>query len=98
MLPTDGFCSPLAGTYHSSHLTLPCRKVLAKARELGFTVIHTREGHRPDLTDLFPNKKFRSKAIGAWPGARMHAIHGCARETFSIDRRTSVVSSDACKR
>jgi nicotinamidase-related amidase len=30
--------------------------VLAKAREIGMLVIHTREGHRPDLTDCPPAK------------------------------------------
>src|SRR5579862_4398552 len=29
----------------------PCREVLSAARRVGMLVIHTREGHRPDLTD-----------------------------------------------
>ena len=29
----------------------PCRAVLDAARTLGMLVVHTREGHRPDLTD-----------------------------------------------
>src|SRR5271155_2703798 len=34
----------------------PCKAVLAAARRLGMLVIHTREGHRPDLTDTPPHK------------------------------------------
>ena len=48
----------------------PCKDVLGKARELGMLVIHTREGHRPDLTDAPPHKVERgdpSTRIGA-PG------------------------------
>ena len=58
----------------------PIRSVLDAMRAKGYGVIHTREGHRPDLADLPENKRWRSQqhrrrhrrsgALRPHPGAR----------------------------
>jgi nicotinamidase-related amidase len=46
----------------------PIARVLAAMRKAGFYIIHTREGHRPDLADLPPNKRWRSRQFNAVAG------------------------------
>jgi nicotinamidase-related amidase len=71
----------------------PCKAVLAAARDAGILVIHTREGHRPDLSDAPPAKVERgspSKRIGD-PGpmgrilVRGEPGHDIIDELYPID-------------
>lgn len=49
----------------------PIKKLLEKARTIeGLTIIHTREGHHRDLSDLPENKRWRSAQIGAEIGSK----------------------------
>ena len=46
----------------------PIKALLAAMRAGGFWIMHTREGHRTDLSDLPENKRWRSRRIGAGIG------------------------------
>lgn len=55
-----GFGETLGNDVSTLRTTIePTEKVLEAARNLGMLVVHTREGHRPDLTDLHPAKRDR---------------------------------------
>ncbi len=43
----------------------PLKALMAAMRQSGYAVMHTREGHRPDLSDLPANKRWRSQQIGS---------------------------------
>ena len=42
----------------------PLKTLMAAMRGAGYHIIHTREGHRPYLSDLPANKRWRSRQIG----------------------------------
>jgi nicotinamidase-related amidase len=72
-LEPGGFGESLGNDVGQLRRTIaPLRALLACAREVGLPVIHTREGHLPDLSDCPPSKRNRgapSMRIGD-PGPR----------------------------
>jgi biuret amidohydrolase len=61
-LEPGGFGEMLGNDVSQLRRTIePNRRLLAAWRAKSWTVIHTREGHRPDLTDLPPAKKVRGQ-------------------------------------
>jgi nicotinamidase-related amidase len=61
-LEPGGFGAALGNDVSLLRRTIkPSQQLLAEARAAGLTVIHTREGHRPDLADLPPTKKARGR-------------------------------------
>jgi nicotinamidase-related amidase len=62
-LESGGFGEMLGNDVSQLRRTIgPNRKLLAACRAARLQVIHTREGHRPDLTDLPPAKKVRGRS------------------------------------
>ena len=57
-----GYINLLGYDISAARALIPAiRKLLAELRTSGYTIIHTREGHRPDLSDLPANKRWRSR-------------------------------------
>ena len=62
-LEPGGFGEMLGNDVSQLRRTIePNRRLLSAWRKVGLAVIHTREGHRPDLTDLPPAKKVRGRS------------------------------------
>jgi nicotinamidase-related amidase len=62
-LEAGGFGEMLGNDVSQLRRTIePNKKLLAAWRKAGLQVIHTREGHRPDLADLPPAKKIRGRS------------------------------------
>src|ERR1700743_1094584 len=62
-LDPGGFAEMLGNDVSQLRRTIaPNQALLAAWREAGGLVIHTREGHRPDLADLPPAKKARGRS------------------------------------
>ena len=71
----------------------PTQRVLAAARAAGVMVVHTREGHRPDLSDCPPAKRRRGRlAVGIGDQGPMGRVlvrgeagHGIVPELAPVD-------------
>src|SRR5277367_5216142 len=62
-LEPGGFGEMLGNDVSQLRRTIePNKKLLAAWRDAGLMVMHTREGHRPDLADLPPAKKIRGRS------------------------------------
>src|SRR4051812_27032264 len=62
-LEPGGFGEMLGNDVSQLRRTIePNKRLLATWRHIGLQVLHTREGHRPDLTDLPPAKKVRGRS------------------------------------
>ncbi|MGE3536243.1 MAG: cysteine hydrolase family protein [Candidatus Tectimicrobiota bacterium] len=61
-LEAGGFGAALGNDVSQLRRTIaPNRRLLTAWRTAGLPVLHTREGHRPDLSDLPPAKKIRGR-------------------------------------
>jgi nicotinamidase-related amidase len=57
----------------------PIRRLLDGMRARGYPILHTREGHRPDLADLPANKRWRSRQTKGNEGVGIGDAGPCGR-------------------
>jgi nicotinamidase-related amidase len=90
-----GFGEKLGNDITATKSIIPVvQKMLEFAREKGIFIIHTREGHRADLSDCPPNKLARGKRQGAGIGdmgpmgrilVRGEPGHDIVQELYPLD-------------
>ena len=75
-----GFGEQLGNDVSLLRAAIPAAKeLLDTARRIGMMVVHTREGHRPDLADCPPTKLARGRlktGIGADGSLQIHTARG----------------------
>ena len=76
----------------------PIKKLLEKARSMRMPIIHTREGHRADLSDLPKNKRWRSQQIGAGIGDAGPMGRILVRPSPNLSPRLCRIKSSAVSR
>lgn len=71
-LLTKGFGEIQGGNLEAVQASIaPTKKLLEACRSAGLTVLHTREGHKPDLSDCPSSKLIRQEAA---PGNTQHKL------------------------